>query len=172
MNFVGYFYGHGQGVQLDYAQAMSWYRRSADAGCAMAIFNVGALYHSGLGVVKDSATARIWYRKTAAFDNPNAMAAFGGSYERGDGVSKDYPQRCAGTNARRSWIIRRECWASRECMKMVTACRRIMRRRLRGTRRPPTPAIQSRWKSSAVFISTDTARHRITRSRWSGLEGR
>jgi hypothetical protein len=44
-------------VPRDYVQAMTWYRKAADAGDANAMYNIAILYESGLGVAKDAAQA-------------------------------------------------------------------------------------------------------------------
>jgi TPR repeat protein len=46
----GYAYQYGQGVSKDYAQAVSWYRKAAEAGNAGGMNNLGYMYFNGLGV--------------------------------------------------------------------------------------------------------------------------
>ena len=43
----------------DYVQAMTWYRKAADAGDAKAMLNIGAMYAVGHGVPQDYADAVI-----------------------------------------------------------------------------------------------------------------
>jgi TPR repeat protein len=47
----------GEGVEQDYAQAVSWFRKAAEQGHARAQFNVGACYAQGTGVKQDSLEA-------------------------------------------------------------------------------------------------------------------
>ena len=43
-NNLGLCFQHGYGTERDYDQAMVWFRRAADAGLAIAQFNVGGSY--------------------------------------------------------------------------------------------------------------------------------
>jgi len=53
------------GVAKDAEQAVSWYRRAAEAGHAAAQFNLGLCYAKGEGVAKDAEQAVSWYRRAA-----------------------------------------------------------------------------------------------------------
>jgi len=55
----------GDGVAKDAEQAVSWYRRAAEAGHADAQFNLGACYSNGDGVAKDAEQAVSWFRRAA-----------------------------------------------------------------------------------------------------------
>jgi TPR repeat protein len=77
-------------VPPDFAGAMRWYRRAADAGDGFGMAGVGALYHRGLGVPRDYAEAVRWYRKGADAGDPTAMASMGVVCEQGLGVAIDY----------------------------------------------------------------------------------
>src|SRR5262245_30721623 len=44
MIFLGHVYRNGMGVTKDLAQAETWYRRAADIGSVMALFELGSLY--------------------------------------------------------------------------------------------------------------------------------
>ena len=50
-------------MPIDYAEAMRWYRRAADGGEALALYNLGNLYADGLGVPKDEAEAERLYQE-------------------------------------------------------------------------------------------------------------
>jgi TPR repeat protein len=43
-------YERGLGVEQDYAEVITWYRRAADQGDAVSQFNLGFAYARGLGV--------------------------------------------------------------------------------------------------------------------------
>jgi len=58
-------YVHGDGVAKDAEQAVSWYRRAAEAGNTEAQFNLGSCYDDGDGVAKDAEQAVSWYRRAA-----------------------------------------------------------------------------------------------------------
>jgi len=38
---IGYMYYHGDGVPLDYAESLRWYRKAADLGDAMGLDAIG-----------------------------------------------------------------------------------------------------------------------------------
>jgi TPR repeat protein len=65
-------YYNGRGVDIDYASAGTWYRKSAEAGYAQAQYSLGNLLYIGLGVDEDEAEAVKWYQKAA--DSGNAKA--------------------------------------------------------------------------------------------------
>ncbi len=64
------------GLPKDQAQAVSWYRKAADAGDARAMANLGAMYETGRGgLPMDDAQAVSWYRKAAQLGNTEAQQA-------------------------------------------------------------------------------------------------
>jgi TPR repeat protein len=46
-------------------QAVSWYRKAAEAGNARGMNSLGVMYENGRGVDKDDVQAVSWYRKAA-----------------------------------------------------------------------------------------------------------
>jgi uncharacterized protein len=48
------------GLKKDYAEAASWYRKSADQGNIYAQASLGILYHSGKGLPHDDVQAEMW----------------------------------------------------------------------------------------------------------------
>jgi uncharacterized protein len=65
MLYLGYMYQFGNGVPQDYAEAMDWYRKSADKGESRAIFTLGEMYSDGKGVPQDFAEAYFWLNLSA-----------------------------------------------------------------------------------------------------------
>ena len=65
-------YFTGDGVEQDYAQALEWYQKSADAGNAEAMNRLGDCYFHGRGVEADYAQAMEWYQKAADAGNAEA----------------------------------------------------------------------------------------------------
>jgi len=55
-----------KGVQQDYAQAVTWYRKAADQGHVRAQFNLGLMYGRGQGVPQDFVEAHKWINLAAA----------------------------------------------------------------------------------------------------------
>ena len=60
------------GIPLDYAEAVKWYRLAADQGYAKAQYNLGGMYDNGEGVPKDLVQAHIWWNIAGANGNKNA----------------------------------------------------------------------------------------------------
>ncbi|BBP01315.1 hypothetical protein SFSGTM_20230 [Sulfuriferula nivalis] len=85
-------YRDGQGVPQDYAQAVTWTRKSADQGLAVAQVNLGLLYRDGHGVPQDYAQAAAWYRKAADQGEVHAQNNLGIVYLNGRGVPQNYIQ--------------------------------------------------------------------------------
>ncbi|MCC5988919.1 MAG: sel1 repeat family protein, partial [Pararhodobacter sp.] len=57
---LGVMYAEGLGVDLDYAEAVRWYRAAAEQGYARAQTNLGVMYAEGLGVTLDIVEAHMW----------------------------------------------------------------------------------------------------------------
>lgn len=76
----------------DYAEAMQWYRRSADQGYPTGEANIGFLYAKGLGVPQDFAKAVRWYRLAAEHGQVEAQHNLALRYANGQGVPKDMAQ--------------------------------------------------------------------------------
>ena len=76
----------------DYATALQLNLPLANAGDAVAQFNIGLMYDKGNGVPQDYAEAAKWFRKAA--DQGLAVGQFnlGVSYERGQGLRQDYAE--------------------------------------------------------------------------------
>jgi TPR repeat protein len=58
-------YSNGYGVAQNYAEALKWYRLSAEQGEATAQYNLGYMYEYGRGVAQDYTQAMRWYRQAA-----------------------------------------------------------------------------------------------------------
>ena len=87
---VGIAFFNGIGTAVDYAKAVEWSRRAADAGNARAMNTVAATFASGTN--KDYAEALRWYRKAADLGLPFAMKNIGGLYSNGYGMKQDYAE--------------------------------------------------------------------------------
>lgn len=71
-NEVGFCYGKGVRVALDYKSAHEWYGKSAEQGFANAQFNLGVLHYQGLGCKRDIGQAQKWFELAAAQGHSNA----------------------------------------------------------------------------------------------------
>ena len=56
-------YNQGQGVPLNFKEALVWFRKAADQGHSDAQFNLCAMYNQGQGVPLNFKEALVWYRK-------------------------------------------------------------------------------------------------------------
>lgn len=88
MNRIRVKYYEGEVVEKDFEKAAKWFRKAADAGNAIAQYNLGNLYYNGEGVEKDFVEAAKWFRLAADAGNANAQTAMGSMYYKGEGVTK------------------------------------------------------------------------------------
>ena len=86
---IGSLYIHGQGVPVDYAEALRWTRRAAEQGDVTGQFNMGTIYAGGLGVERDYAVAAEWFAQAAEQDDAASRFNLGVLHARGLGVTKD-----------------------------------------------------------------------------------
>lgn len=73
----------------DLPQAVTWYRRAAEAGSVDAQVAVGTAHYLGRGAAKDPAAAARWYRLAAQGGDAGAMYLYASMVEQGDGVERD-----------------------------------------------------------------------------------
>lgn len=52
---------HGDGVPVDHAKAMTWYRIAAEQGDKVSQFQIGLMYQTGQGVEANPAEAHRWF---------------------------------------------------------------------------------------------------------------
>ena len=74
------------------AEALRWFRKSADQGDARGQLTVGEFYFKGWGLPKNDKEAMVWYRKSADQGNAAAQDKVGRSFHDGSGVRRDYPE--------------------------------------------------------------------------------
>ncbi len=87
---LGWMYSNGEGVPLDYNEAVKWYRKAAEQGNADAQYNLGLMYYKGEGVAQDYKEAAKWYRKAAEQGDASAQTTLGFMYYNGEDVTQDY----------------------------------------------------------------------------------
>ena len=83
-------YGQGEGTPQNYAEALKWYRLSAEQGYADAQYILGFMYGEGEGTARDYTEAIRWYRLGASQGYAKALNNLGFMYEKGHGVLQDY----------------------------------------------------------------------------------
>lgn len=91
-NNLGVCYENGYGVPQSLAEAMKWYRKSAEQGYAGAQLILGDCYATGNGVSQSWPEAVKWYRKSAEQGNDLAQNNLGLCYENGEGVSQSWSE--------------------------------------------------------------------------------
>ena len=87
---MGKKYYNGDGVSTDYARAVEYYRKAAEAGYAGAQNDLGFCYYEGKGVEKNYRTAVYWFEKAASQGNTWGQNNLGSCYLNGHGVERDY----------------------------------------------------------------------------------
>ncbi|MBN2300396.1 MAG: sel1 repeat family protein, partial [Acholeplasmataceae bacterium] len=58
------FYGLGDGVSLDFNQALEYYHQGASLGSAKCDYAIGLMYHTGTGVDQDETIAKDYFKKS------------------------------------------------------------------------------------------------------------
>ena len=82
-------YADGFGVEQDLAVAVSWYRKAAENGYALAQLALARCLSKGLGVAPDQGEALEWFRKAAAGGDSSALCHLGNCFEIGYALPKD-----------------------------------------------------------------------------------
>jgi len=77
------------GVEKNYAEALKWNRKAAEAGLAGAQHMLGQMYWVGLGVPKDYDEAAKWYQKAAEQGQAEGQFALAYMYQHGQSVPRD-----------------------------------------------------------------------------------
>ncbi|MBT3550617.1 MAG: sel1 repeat family protein [Rhodospirillaceae bacterium] len=87
---LGNLYATGNGVPINYDQAVKWFRSAANQGYARGQNDLGFMYAKGLGVPKNETEAMKWLLKSARQGHSLGQNAVGYRYLHGIGVHKDY----------------------------------------------------------------------------------
>ncbi len=90
----------GEGVEEDYAQAIYWFRKAAESGCAESSCQLGSMYLNGRGLKKEDVGEAVkWYDKALALgiEDPWGIKAdayfIAGAYYFGyQGVPRSHPE--------------------------------------------------------------------------------
>jgi len=76
----------------DYANALAWFRKSAEQGYAPGQYNLGVMYMEGSGMAKDANEAVKWFLKAAEQRDLASMNNLSALYFYGNGVPQDLVQ--------------------------------------------------------------------------------
>lgn len=69
---LAYMYENGWGTDLDYDEAVYWYRKAAMQGALPSETSLGRMYQNGWGVDANYSHAAWWYQKAAEGNYPGA----------------------------------------------------------------------------------------------------
>ncbi|MGF6540313.1 sel1 repeat family protein [Paraburkholderia youngii] len=86
---LGQMYLEGKSVRQDVAQALFWFRQSAEHGHTDAQNELGLMYFKGLGTPQDDALAAQWFERAAVQGHAVAQGNLGFMYASGRGVNRD-----------------------------------------------------------------------------------
>lgn len=87
---LGVMYGNGDGVGLDYQQALAWFEKAAAQGHENALITLAWMYANGTGVDADEDRAREFYLEAAGSGSAKAQYVVGTMYRFAQyGVEKD-----------------------------------------------------------------------------------
>jgi TPR repeat protein len=78
-----------EGVELNYEKAMFYFKKAANQGEPLALYQIGSMYSRGEGVELNHAEAAKYFKKSADLGYPTAMAHLALLYQEGEGVEKD-----------------------------------------------------------------------------------
>jgi len=89
---LGSLYIHGEGVPIDYPEALKWTQLAAEQGDVTGQFNMGSMHAGGLGVEKDFSEAARWFHLAAEQYDAASRFNLAILYSRGLGVARDDAQ--------------------------------------------------------------------------------
>lgn len=90
---LGTLYYRGNGVEMDDAQAVKWWRKSAEQGNPHAQYDLAMAYHEGTGGLQKSDKKSVeWFRKGAEKGEARSQYNLGIAYYNGLGIKKDRAQ--------------------------------------------------------------------------------
>ena len=92
MEYIGYVYYNGIGVDKNYSEAVKWWSLVAAQGKVTAQSDLGVIYYSGQGVSRDYTVAAIWFRLAAEQNDAYAQTFMGDIFKKGEGVEQDFSE--------------------------------------------------------------------------------
>ena len=79
-------YYESRGAIQNYAEALKWYRKSAEQGVALAQLGLGIMYAGGKGVTQDYVAAHMWFSLAAELGNEESSVSDGNHFT----ISSDF----------------------------------------------------------------------------------
>jgi len=89
MYYIGICYKEGYAIEHDFAEALYWFKKSADLGNAASQYEMGLANEKGNGLARNEPEAARWYRIAAERGNAPANLSLGILYEEGRGVVRN-----------------------------------------------------------------------------------
>ena len=89
---LGHAYYNGEGVTLDYKEAVKWLKKSAEQGNPDSQHLLGLCHNLGQGVPQNYEAAIAWFKKSAEQGDALAQLKLGISYLKGNGVPQNYKE--------------------------------------------------------------------------------
>ena len=86
---LGDLYRAGNGLAKNPKKAICWYRKAADQGDYLGLYELGDCYFEGIGNEISQEQAVLWWRKAAAKGDPLSQYRLSLCYSEGSGVPKD-----------------------------------------------------------------------------------
>ncbi|NLC23447.1 MAG: sel1 repeat family protein [Oxalobacter sp.] len=146
---VGFLYAQGIEGRPDYAKAVEWYQKAAEAGSNTAMYLLAVMSIEGLGTEQDYAAALRWAQKIADSGDGSGYMLLGMLYESGSGVPQD------DTKAAQYYG-----YATREA-RDIGARYRLGMLNLEGKGVPKNPARAIEWLESAASQGDRHARYQL-----------
>ena len=112
---LGNKYLNGEGIDIDYDQALMLYGKAADQHNRWAMSNISIIYRNGFGVQKDMSMAIDWCKKAAELGFETAQYNLGTCYAYGDGLTQDY-------NKAVEWYTKAAAQGSAEAQMNLGGC--------------------------------------------------
>ncbi|ADV42653.1 SEL1-like repeat protein [Bacteroides helcogenes] len=89
LDFLGYMYERGKGVEKNYAIALNLYKKGEARNYAPCLTNIGRLYREGHGVTQNLNTAYTYFMKAAEQNNSDGEYWVYNAKQLGEGTEKD-----------------------------------------------------------------------------------
>lgn len=86
---LGDLYRAGNGLTKNPEKAVGWYRKAAEQGDYLALYNLGDCYFEGIGTEINREHALSWWRKSAEMGDPISQYRLSRCYSEGTGTPKD-----------------------------------------------------------------------------------
>ncbi|CAN4086606.1 unnamed protein product [Withania somnifera] len=91
LQWLGYLYVKGYGVEKNYTKAKEYFEKAADNGEAGGFYNLGVMYLKGIGVKRDVKIASKYFTTASDAGQPKAFYQLAKMFLTGAGLKKNVP---------------------------------------------------------------------------------